>query len=67
MVRFITEKELRMTKLSGTELVEQLARQSHENKEQFAKVLVSKWPTLAKDIVHMIDAELHSDAESSDE
>ncbi len=56
-----------MTKLSGTELVEQLARQSHENKEQFAKVLVSKWPTLAKDIVHMIDAELHSDAESSDE
>jgi hypothetical protein len=47
-----------MVKLDGKELVEQLARQSHEDKEQFARVLVEKWPTMASHVSLMIDAEL---------
>tara|TARA_B100001057_G_scaffold493957_1_gene589494 strand:- start:24 stop:203 length:180 start_codon:yes stop_codon:yes gene_type:complete len=47
-----------MLKLTGKELVEQLARQSEESKEEFAKTLVQKWPLMANNIVNMIGYEI---------
>jgi lambda repressor-like predicted transcriptional regulator len=47
-----------MVKLTGAELVEQLARQSTEDKQEFAKVLVQKWPNMANDIADMIGYEI---------
>jgi len=47
-----------MLKLTGKELVEQLARQSEESREEFAKTLVQKWPDMANNIVNMIGYEI---------
>ena len=50
-------KDIKM-KLQPEEVVESIARLSHENKQQFVNTLVTKWPTLAGHVSSMIYAEL---------
>jgi hypothetical protein len=45
-------------KLQADQVVESIARLSHEDKLKFANTLVTKWPTLAGHVSSMIYAEL---------